>query len=339
VPATDAYANYPQADVDRIIGNIGVHAKREAPITMTGSDLAIPAAKALLQAIDWAPDSVDLLFYITLGHDHIVPGTGGRVHAELGMRLGTMVFDVTHACAGFSHALILCDALMKGGLAKRILIVTTEASTHRTRQSTRDAKGLANLGNAMLFGDACCVTAVDDESDDIHARTWGTDGSGNSNIYLPAGGTRMPIRSASMFEYEQDAKGDFKPRPIDLQMNGAEVFTFTIRRVPPMFDEVMRQCQWPMDSVDGFVLHQANKFMLDFLRKRMKLPDDRTPFSIQEFGNTSSASLPITLLTQCADKLAKDYQRWILLGFGLGLAWSGVALETRKVVTVPLLEL
>lgn len=335
VPATAAYERFPKAEVDRIIANIGVKQHRETDVTQTGADLSVIAAERLLERIGWTKESIDAIVYVTLSLDHIVPGTSTKMASDLGLRNGVLAFDMILGCSGYTHGLLICEGLLASGLVKRVVLCCGESSTGRFRPGTRECTTSANLGNALLFGDAGSCTALEAGPTEVRAKTFGCDGTGYENIIIPAFGARVP-GSPEHFEYRPDAKGDLR-RPADLYLNGAEIFTFSIRRVPPMFDEMLRQTSWTPDDIDQFVFHQANKFMLDFLRKKLKLPEAKVPISIDEFGNTSSVSIPLTMVTRCEEAMAKQ-TRWLLLGFGLGFSWSSVALDSPGIVRIPLIE-
>ncbi|MFO0725719.1 MAG: ketoacyl-ACP synthase III [Myxococcota bacterium] len=335
VTASVAYERFPKAEVDRIIANIGVKQHREIDEATTGGDLAVIAAAKLLEALQWPKESVDALVYITLSPDHLAPGSSTKLAQDLGLRNSLLAFDMTLGCSGYTHGLLICEALLQAGLVKRVLMLCGEGSTGRFRPGVRSCTTSANLGNALLFGDAGSCTALEAGPTEIRAKTFGADGTGYENIIIPAFGARLPGR-ADHFEYKPDPKGDLR-READLVLNGAEIFTFSIRRVPPMFDEMAKLSGWGPDDVDYYVFHQANKFMLDFLRKKLKLPETKVPISIDEFGNTSSVSIPLTMVVRCQEALQKK-TKWMLLGFGLGFSWSSVALESQGILTLPLIE-
>jgi 3-oxoacyl-[acyl-carrier-protein] synthase-3 len=337
VPITEAYAHFPQADIDRIVANIGVRQHREVTPGTTAADMAIEAGRALLADLGWEPSSVDLCLFVSLTFDQPAPGTATRIQHALGLRTSTMALDVILGCSGFTHGLLLAESLLASGLAKRALLFCGEATTHHFRPGIRDCRTVGNLGNSLLFGDAASCAALEAGPTQVRARVVGADGGGYDHISVPAGGARRPIRGAGELEFTPDAKGEPR-RPIDIWLNGTEVFTFSIRRVPPMFDEAMKQSGWTADDVGTFVFHQANKFMLEFLRKKLKLPEDRVPLTIEDFGNTSSASIPLTMVARRREALATPH-KLLLLGFGIGFSWSAVALETEGVRVLPLIEI
>jgi 3-oxoacyl-[acyl-carrier-protein] synthase-3 len=191
---------------------------------------------------------------------------------------------------------------------------------------------------ATLFGDAGTATALEADS---HTSTQmhfllGTDGSGYANLIVPAGGLRNP-HSAQTSNRTVREGGNVRSDE-DLFMNGAEVFGFSLNTVPSLISSVLDQAKWPLETVDAFVLHQANRFMLEHLAKRLKLPRSRLVLAMQDFGNTSSASIPLAMTTSLADRLATSELRLLLAGFGVGFSWGAVALNCGPLVMPSLIE-
>jgi 3-oxoacyl-[acyl-carrier-protein] synthase-3 len=331
-----AYERFKPFDVDRIVGNTGVLRKREADPGVTATDLCIQAAGPLLDELGWARDSVDALILCTTLPDYITPASSHRAQHELGLGARCLVFDITLACSGFTHGLLLFQSLIKSGLIKRGLLLCGEATTDRFRPRIANTEYHHDLANALLFGDAGTAIALSNEGDDqVRATSFGADGSGMDAIIVPGGGAKS-FWTPALFERTADEEGDER-RPIDLILRGPQVLTFTMKRVPPMVKDLFEQSGWTPDDIDAYVPHQANKFMIDFLVKRMKLPLDKVLLSIEEYGNTSSASIPLTMLTR-GGKMLQQRTKWALMGFGVGLSWSGLFMETDGIVTPPVLE-
>ncbi len=337
VEHTVAYEHFPKQDVDRVIGNIGVKQHREAAPGTTTSDLVIPAAEALLERLGWARDTVDGLVLVTQTPDYLFPGTSHRIQHALGLPNACMSLDINLGCSGFTHGVIVVRSLLASGVCKRVLLACGDVTTGTIRPGSADARNHGDLGNALMFGDAGAVAAFDAEGESQYrGASWGADGSGMNLINVPGGGFRE-FCSPALFETRLDEGGQPR-RAVDLRINGAAIFNFTIRRVPPLIDAVLEKSGWQRDEVDSYVFHQANKFILEFLRKKVKIPAEKVPLSIEQFGNTSSASVPLTLTTQIPDLLARG-GKVMILGFGSGLSWSGVGLDLKDVVVLPLLEL
>jgi len=331
-----AYEKFTQFEVDRIIGNTGVKEKREAEPGVTSVDLCIEAAKPLLAKLDWDPKSVDAVILVTVLSDHIMPASSHRAHAGLGLDPRCLVFDINLGCSGWTHGMILMQSMIASGLIKRGLLLCGEMTSGTFRPRITEVVHRPDLPTAILFGDAGTATAVcGDGPEQVRAVQFGADGSGFGEIIVPGGGARQ-FWSPELFERKPDAEGEER-RALDLVLRGPQVLTFTMKRVPTLLNDLLEKSGWTRDDIDSYVLHQANKFMLDFLVKRMKVAPEKVPMSIGEFGNTSSASIPLTMVTRCGEQLARP-TKWCAMGFGVGLSWSGLLLETDAVATVPLVE-
>ncbi|MCC7385316.1 MAG: ketoacyl-ACP synthase III [Deltaproteobacteria bacterium] len=331
-----AVEHFPKADVDKVVGNIGVIEHREARPGTTSADLAIAAAGPLLERLGWPLDSIDALVFVTQTPDFYFPGSAHRIQNALGLSSKCLCLDVNLGCSGFTHGVIVMQALMGSGLIRRGLLLCGEVTTGTVRPGIADVRQAHELGNALMFGDAASAAAFErDGGEQIRATSWGSDGAGIELISVPGGGFKQ-FPNAALLEPRTDADGIAR-RPLDLRINGAAIFTFTIRRVPPLLDDTLARAGWGKEDVDAYVFHQANKFILEFLRKKMGIPAEKVPLSIEHFGNTSSASIPLTMLVRMGDRL-EGKNKLVLLGFGSGLSWSGVAIETEGLVAVPLIE-
>lgn len=334
--ASAAYERFKKFDVDRIVGNTGVAQKREAEPGVTATDLCIQAAGPLLDSMGWERESVDAVILCTTLPDYITPASAHRAQKELGLKNNCLAFDITLACSGFTHGTLLMHSLIESGLIKRGLLLCGEMTTDKFRPRIADTEYRHDLANALLFGDAGTAIAFSNEGEQqVHATHFGADGNGLEAIIVPGGASRS-FWTPELFDRTADEEGDER-RPIDLILRGPQVLTFTMKRVPPMVKALLEQAKWEREDIDAYVPHQANKFMIDFLVRRMKIPKDRVLMSIEEYGNTSSASIPLTMLSRGGEHL-KQPTKWALLGFGVGLSWSGVLLQTDEIHTVPLIE-
>ncbi len=336
VSTTEAHKNFKPFDVDRIIGNTGVTEKREAEPGTTALDLCIKAADPLIEELGWERDSIDAVIFVSTSPDHIMPSSSYRAQHELGLGTRCLVFDVNLACSGFTHGMLVLNGLMASGVVKRALLLCGDMSSGLYRPRITEVEHRTDLANAILFGDAGTATALDHEGDQLSAYEYGADGSGYDQIIVPGGQARA-YWSPALFERVADEEGDER-RPIDLVLRGPQILTFTMKRVPPLLNQLLEQANWTRDDVDVFALHQANKFMLNFLSRRAKMPADKVPLSLEEFGNTTSASIPLTMLTRCAERLTQP-TKWLMMGFGVGLSWSGLAMDTDSITSVPLVEI
>jgi len=335
-PEEYAYEKFKPFDVDRIVGNTGVVQKREAAPGQTASDLCIAAAKPLIEALGWDPKTIDAVILVTMLGDHYLPSSAHRAHEQLGLPDRCMVFDMNLGCSGWTHGMMVIQGMLAAGLVKRALLLCGEMVTGFMKPFSADLEHRSDLANTLLIGDAGTATALTSEGDtSVRATDFGADGSGFGQIIVQGGGARNPWTPA-MFERREEE--DETRRPIDLTLHGPQILTFAMKRVPPLLQTMLDTAGWTRDDVDAYVFHQANKFMINFLAKRAKVPADKILFSIEEFGNTSSASIALTMVTR-GQAMFERPTKWATMGFGVGLSWSGLLLETDKITTVPLVEI
>jgi 3-oxoacyl-[acyl-carrier-protein] synthase-3 len=282
------------------------------------SDLAEKAVRRLLEATGIDRDGIDFLIVCTQTPDYILPATACLVQARVGLSTRCMAFDLNQGCSGFVYSLATAMGLIDGGLAKRGIIVTAETYTKYIHAQDRSVR--------TLFGDGATATLVETAPG---APRWqfvlGTDGSGASNLIIPAGGTRQPATPATS-QPAVDANGNTRA-PANLFMNGQEVFSFTLKRVPEMLNDILGQAGLTKEDVDWFVFHQANRFMLDHLRRKLGIPEERMVLFLEGTGNTTSSTIPLALEDSITQGRFKSGQRVLLAGFGVGYSWGACLLQ------------
>jgi len=222
--------------------------------------------------------------------------------------------DFNLGCSGFVYGLSLAKGLIAGNIAKNILLITSE--TYSKYLHPKDK------GNRTIFGDAAAVTLISTEGiAEILNFSLGTDGSGYGNLIVKSGALRKPDRT-------NEVKWEESGNPISddyLYMDGTEIFNFTLEAVPLLTEDVLRKNNLQKENIDLFVFHQANKYMLNFLRKKIKIEESKFYYCMENFGNTVSSTIPIALKE--AEKEGKLYGNILLAGFGVGYSWGGVVLK------------
>lgn len=284
----------------KIAAATGIEERRMVAPGQCTSDLAEAAARRLLDGLGWEPGSVDLLILVTQTHDHTLPGTASLLHRRLGLRKGAAVLDITHGCSGFIYGLWTAGGLLKAA-GRRALLLVGDTTSRLIDPEDRAV--------APLFGDGAAAVAL--ELDDTAAPMvfdLGSDGAGAPYLTADGGAMRHPDRPARLF------------------MDGTQVFAFTLREVPSSVRAVLDGAGWTADMVDHLVLHQANAQMIRHLGQKLGVAADRTIIALREFGNTSSASIPLAIATALADGLAVGPRRLLLSGFGVGWSWGSAAL-------------
>jgi len=317
--STDYVSVFGEETVEKIVVNTGIKERRVVRSGGCTSDLCIAAAKALFEKTGVSRDSVEAIVFISQSPDYLVPATSGIIQAELQLPETVFAFDVNQGCTGFTDGLIIAQSLLKGLGMKRVLLLAGD-----TPSKTVDPN---DQGTVMLFGDAGSATLIEASDDPFHYIA-GTDGTGAMVIHQKIG-YRNGLDVA-------------KPMPpisqLSVNLDGAKVYEFTIDRVPDMTKELMKKSSWSVEEIDAFVFHQANQYIMRNLARMSKIPMPKLPVSLDEFGNTSSASIPLTMVTRMQDTLEKS-AKLVLVGFGVGLAWSAVALEWNNGIICPLVEL
>ena len=241
-----------------------------------------------------------------------------------------MLFRSGLGCSGFVYGLSLMTTMMQTGAIKKGLLLCGDVST--TSVSYQDKS------TYPLFGDAGTATALEfDESASPMHFNLQTDGKGYEAIIIPDGGCRNPLNEES--EQMVEAEKGVMRRKKDLWLNGMDVFNFSVTKVPANIRTLLEKHNADTSSLNFFVMHQANLLMNETIRKGLNIDAAKTPYSLKEFGNTSSASIPLTMVTQIAEALKTKNNQFLLSGFGVGLSWGSVLLRTNQLVVSDLVEL
>lgn len=292
----------------------------------TTSDLAVPAADRLIDDLGWNRDEVDLLIFVTQTPDYILPATACVIHGRLGLKKGCLALDISLGCSGWIYGMATALSMMEGGGIRKALVLAGDARKHALEEPDQ------------LFGYAGTATALEydpDKAQPIYMEL-GTDGTGFEAIIRPGGGTRNRFDEHSL-ELE-DCEDGRKRHSLQTRMKGMDVFAFGITTAPKSIKQLAKEFGFDYLGYDYFVFHQANRMMNETIRKKLKLPEDKVPYSMTHFGNTSSASIPITIVTQLKDSL-KGRKKIIGCAFGVGLSWGSIALDTDNLHISHLVEL
>jgi 3-oxoacyl-[acyl-carrier-protein] synthase-3 len=313
----------------KVAKSTGVFQRRIASGGLCTSDLCLVSARKLLHELGWDPSTVQAVVFVSQTPDYRLPATACVLHGKLGFSKSCVAFDVNLGCSGYINGLWMVAQFIQASGLNRALLLAGDTSTYYLSDKDRSTY--------PIFGDAGTATALESAPNSEMSFALGTDGSGAQNLVVPAGCFRLPHSEETSRRIERE-NGNWRSDE-NLFMNGAEVFAFTLREVPSLIDRILAVAQWERESVDQFVFHQANKFMLDYLAKKMKLPLVKVPYSLAEYGNTSSASIPLTICAHLRDTLAQATpQKMILAGFGVGWSWGACATEMGSLVLPPIQE-
>ena len=320
-----------EAERERLIGSIGVRSRHIARPDILTSDLCQKAADGLIAELGWARDSIDVLIMVTQSADYVIPATACALQSRLGLG-SCLAFDINLGCSGYAYGLWTAASLLKTlkveGRPARALVLAGDVSTSKLLEGDR--------ATIPLFGDAGSATAldIDPESDDMFG-VFGTDGSGAAHIMVEAGALRLPLLPPK--DPHGAEKAEELYRKSRLHLNGTEVFNFTLKNVPPLVKAIFETADTTIDDIDYVLFHQANVFMLNHLRKKSGLPEDKVPVAMETYGNTSSASIPLTIAAKLHG--AFDHKReLVVMGFGVGWSWSAMKLSVGPMPAPQIVE-
>jgi 3-oxoacyl-[acyl-carrier-protein] synthase-3 len=314
----------------QISESTGVYNRRTAGAGLCSSDLCYCAANQLLGKLQWDPGSIDALVFVSQTPDYILPATSCCLQGRLGLSKSCAALDVSLGCSGYVYGLWLVHQLMATGGIRRALLLAGDTINRLVSPCDRSV--------AALFGDAGTATALE-QSASFDGQAFfclGSDGAMANHLIVPVGGFReRPHARSSVRELRPD--GNTRSDE-DLYMNGAEVFGFTLREVPLLIRATMLAANWCDSQVDAYVLHQANRFMLQHLAKKTKIPPSKLPLSLSSFGNTSVASIPLTIATCLEADITNQPMNLLLAGFGVGFSWAGAAITAGPIVVPPCVQ-
>lgn len=328
--STRDYDLLTEKEQHTFIKTVGVEKRRVANPGMTTSDLCEAAARKLIDGLEWNTEDIDLLIFVSQSRDYLIPATAGILQDKLGLPKTCMALDISLGCSGYVYGLSVMGRMMSGGAIKKGLFLVGDVSTQTT--SYRDKS------TYPLFGDAGTATALEyvagakEMSFNLQ-----TDGSGYEAIIIPDGGIRN-LASADSFKYEKIDEG-IERNKYNIALDGMEVFNFSLREVAPNIRSLAEYAGTELEEIDYFVMHQANKIMNESIRKKLKIDPGKHPYSIDEFGNTSSASIPLTIVTELADDVKEKELKMLFSGFGVGLSWGSVILHTDKIFCPAVVEI
>lgn len=311
-----------RSERERLVRNIGIETRRICPDWQCFSDLAYEAATKLISDLGWRKEEIDALIVVTQSPDYLIPSTAIILQDRLGLEHTTIAYDVNLGCSGYPFGLHLLSTLIAAGSVKKGLLVVGDKSARV---------------NEPLFSDAGTVTALEVKEG---SAPWffdlNSDGSGYKAIILPVGGHRNPVKFFHLIPTE-DEHGILHA-PTDLVLDGTAVLSFSTQRVPPAVEKTLTYAQLAMEQIDYFVFHQANKMINETIRKKLRLPEEKVPSTLKDLGNTSGASIPVTITARLREPLAGGSKRLLLGGFGIGLSWGTAIIEVNNACLPEMIE-
>lgn len=307
---------FPEWSVDKVAQKVGVDERHLAAEDETAGDMAEKAARRLFEEYKIDPKSIDFLMLCTQSSDYFLPSTACILQDKLGIPTSTGAFDYNLGCSGCVYGMAIAKGLIAAGIAKNVLLLTAETYNKYLHPSDKS--------NRSIFGDGAAACLISTEGfAEIGEFSIGTDGSGANNLIVKTGASRQKKATG---KYVEDDEGHIWYDDY-LYMNGGNVFNFTLEVVPTMMKEILEMNQLEKDQVDYYVFHQANKFMLNTIRKVCVLPKDKFYVNLASTGNTVSSTVLIGLKDCLDDGTIKAGDKVMISGFGVGLSWGGTMLK------------
>ena len=314
-------AEFPEWSMEKIQGKTGILERHIADPCECSSDLGYQAAASLFNSGVCSPGEIDYLLLCTQSPDYFLPTTACLLQDRLGIPETAGALDFNLGCSGFVYGLGLAQGLIRTAQASRVLLITAETYSKFIHPRDKSVR--------TLFGDAAAATLVESWSGEEDAApapfVFGTNGKGGINLIVPAGGFRTPSTPESALAVI-DENGNWRSQD-NLFMNGAEIFNFTLSAIPDCVRRLLARANRKIEDIDLFVFHQANQYMLEHLRKKLRIPQEKFWLCLSHCGNTVSSSIPIALKHASLEGKLQDRKLVMLVGFGVGYSWGATLLQ------------
>ena len=316
--------------IARLKKTIGLDRRRVVEKGITALDLCTVAAEKLFEASSIELDTIDGMLFVTQTADYPQPCNAAVLHGRLGLSKDCAAMDINLGCSGYVYALWLAHMMISAGGCKRVLLLAGDTLSRIVHPSDRSV--------APLFGDGGSATLLESSADSVAWFNLQTDGAGYEKLIVPAGGMRMPSEPRTQ-EVVRDEAGNMRSLE-HLFMDGSEIFNFSITEEPECVKALLNYAGLHADAVDYFVFHQANRYILENIAKRLKLDLKRVPMqTVGRYGNQSSASIPCALCGELSESLKGSVaQKLLLSGYGVGLSWASTLLNVSDLLVCQLVE-
>ncbi|GHT31077.1 3-oxoacyl-ACP synthase [Bacteroidia bacterium] len=312
----DLTKEFPEWTVEKIATKVGVNQRHISGENETAADMGVKAAEILFAENNIDRAKIDFLLFCTQSPDYFLPTSAALIQNRLGLPTACGAIDYNLGCSGYIYGLSLAKGLIASNIAKNVLLITAETYTKHLHPKDK--------GNRTIFGDAASATLIFTEGfAEIGEFSLGTDGRGAENLIIKTGAMRhrKPLNDLTFNENNNPKSSDY------LFMDGGEIFNFTSDAVPLLVEEVLQKNHLKQENIDLFIFHQANKYMMNYLRKLIEIEKDKFYICLENVGNTVSSTIPIALCE--AQKEQKLQGNILLAGFGVGYSWGGVTLKVK----------
>jgi len=320
----EAHAHLTEVEKKKAIKLTGVHEYRKASPDVCASDLCQRASEILFEHLNISPSTIDAILFVSQTPDYRLPSTSCLLQHKLSCHSNTLAFDMNLGCSGFIYGLYTACSFLQGGGLKRILLLCGDTQTKLCHSEDKNV--------SFILGDAGTATIIDFDqhaSDDIKMELM-TDGSRYNKLMVPAGGFRSPS-TVDTREIKKQSDGGIRSQE-HISMDGMEIFNFSVIDVVNTIRNFMYDENIDENKTDYLILHQANKFMTDKIARKLKFSSDKVPYSLKVFGNTSSASIPMTIAHHFSQNKISGKKNCLLSGFGVGLSWGVIHIILDNIV-------
>ncbi len=307
---------YEGWSADKIFAKTGIKTRHVLSENEYISDVALSAVNTLKKQSNLDLNQVDALILCTQTPDYALPGTSSLLHKRLNLSSHCLTFDFNHGCTGFIYGLSIAGSMIHSGLIENAIAIFAESYSRWCHPLDKSVSTIFGDGAAAVY-----LTKTVREKG-VGPFLFGTDGEGFMNLTVPQSGAHLKISNGKGIEEEKDTSGNIRT-PLNLLMNGPELFRFAISTVPDAITDLLKKASLQLEDIDKFVFHQANKFMLENLRKISGIPLEKMIYGIEDTGNTVSASIPIAMKKAIDEKKIIPGDKVMLIGFGVGYSWGG----------------
>jgi 3-oxoacyl-[acyl-carrier-protein] synthase-3 len=303
---------FPEWSIEKIAEKTGIFERPISEENETSGDMAVKAAEELFKKHNIDRSRIDFVILCTQSPDYFLPTTACLIQDRLGLRTDIGAFDFNLGCSGFIYGLAMAKGLIETGSASSILLLTSETYSKFIHPKDKSVR--------TIFSDGAAATLISVDSNEkpkIGPFIFGTNGKGGESLIVKTGGMRNRFNS----EIED------KPGACNLYMNGPDILNFTLSEVPKTVEDLLIKAGLKMDQVDKFIFHQANKFILEKLKSKIKIPDEKFVINLEKTGNSVSSTIPIALEEEIASGRIVSGDLIMLVGFGVGLSWGATLIK------------
>ena len=303
---------WTESEIRRIINTSGIEEVRLA----TTADLSVRAAEVIFEKLPLSKDSIDGIVFVSQTPDYVLPPTSCVLQSRLGISRESVAIDINQGCNGYIYGVFLSSMLVASGSCQRVLLLVGDTTSKLIATHDKSLR--------TIFGDGSSATVIEKGNGVFYFRI-NTDGERHDRLIVPAGGMRIHRSKESCVVREME-NGNYRSQE-HLFMDGLEVMKFALTDIPPLVNQLLADVGKLKTDVGCYVFHQANKFIIEYVIKKMKLPAEAVPIAVQKYGNTGSASIPLTLAQGLNDKTLdpSNLKSTVAVGFGVGFSWGAFA--------------